>query len=192
MHVLSAARCLTLLYLCRTCFIGYSLNRWVVYGYAEQRLWSNLRPFATLLCGTVGVLTGVVFAVSRIGDAQLWCWIESPVMRFPLFYGWVALAWGYNAYVLAQVRTALLRRFRGESLVDVSQQRALVERKAREYVGLFVFIWAFGLLNRTLNLAGLVLFVPNVLHCLFVPLQGAHRSSCRLRGPAYVFCAVRC
>ena len=160
--------------------IAANLYFWVCGRESLQRLRARLRSYTLLALGAPSLILLLFLATSRSGEFQdtlLWCWVKEYGWEIGGFYVWVVAMWGWNIFVFASVRRELLRRSAEAGAAAGGAADAaskLVVRKMLQYVGIFIFLWSWGLLNRVhthLN-GGASSFALVALHATFVPLQG--------------------
>eukprot|EP00935_MAST-01C_sp_MAST-1C-sp1_P000562 g562.t1 len=162
-----------------TC-IGHHLYQWVVMREHEDKRRARLNTYLAVSVGTA-LLFAVVYPMADNGgtDAHyydegiLWCWIREFPWQMGIFYIWVLLGWLINGWVFFRVRSEIKSRALMAGSEEAKQSTNLVIMRTSLYLGVFVCIWFFGLLNRILSFAsGKPVLATSVLHAMFVPLQG--------------------
>jgi Slime mold cyclic AMP receptor len=120
-----------------------------------------------------------------IGDAVIWCWIDSSVahLRISCFYAVLLIIGVYNI-VMFSISIRSLRNLSGLSTPVPGQSinEDIVKsyaKKAVLHIVAFFFVWVWGSINRIQNLVDpsepvLALYA---LHAFFTPLQGFLNST---------------
>ena len=144
-----------------------------------------IRQMHKLVWGLSAITILAILPLNGFGTAGNWCWIRDQVsgLRFLLFYFPLFSTLAYTIYVYATLRKRILS-MRAEINADNAQGRAgdlpasdilnALTNRFRNYVIIFVIVWAFAFLNRMHG----VLFpdTPSIflydMSSLFTPLAG--------------------
>jgi hypothetical protein len=166
------------------CCMAHHLYHWVVLREAETKRRARLHKYVLFSVGTAfffAVLYPMSTHTHYYDEGVLWCWVKEFPWQLGIFYIWVMLGWVYNGGVFFLVRGEIRKRAMqaGSGQTDArlsaeaKQSVNTVLMRTSLYLGAFVFIWFFGLLNRIVSYAE---GAPNAgtsgLHATFVPMQG--------------------
>jgi hypothetical protein len=161
--------------------LGYNLYSWV----CEKKSLAKLRKrlpiylgvsifIPILLASLLGLIEGDLeapIANSTFSSGPLWCWIgglgdpKTLYWQMFAFYIFLIMAVASNFYFFARIRLEMMKNT-SESHVK------LVVTQLTRYLGVFVFLWFWGLLNRLLVGLNYAPFWTVAAHGTFVPLQG--------------------
>ena len=142
--------------------MAWIMYRWIVKKKHPQRL-ERLIPKSLLTCLTLAFADAlIVLSFKMYGPTDTWCWIseQHTNARFYSFYIMLVLAWVWCIVLMIWIRA--FQQFRSEGQFDhpganahstVNAGYDVVERsiknKLTSYIGLYVFCWAFPLINRS-------------------------------------------
>lgn len=181
-------------------YMSYELYNWIVNKNHPDKISKNIpRAFIAILILT-GLLALILLIIGVYSIADGWCWIDTEYtqLRFYCFYLWLLVSWVGMIFILYSVsklfkrsqlelsqsnmnqnisnRSAIMNSISTMSfnnLVDVATSEKTIQLKLKFYIGIFVFTWFFGLLNRFVSyLYNRPVFITAILESLFVPLQG--------------------
>ena len=148
---------------------------------SEERVYKRSKVYILGIIGSTCLLSICLLAAGTYGDAEMWCWISDKHewLRFVFFYFILILAWLFNIVVLQQVSATIRSHINDSTQGGLSFAENIIQQKLRQYLGVFVFSWFFGLLNRFVQLGvGEPVFATAFLHALFVPLKGFLNAVC--------------
>ena len=122
--------------------------------------------------GIPAFFLSIVALTGALGDAGNWCWIKKTHMaeRFYAYYLPLILVFGINTYLFTRVSLAMHD-------MPKSDQR-IIQKRILLYVGGFLFIRIWGVVNRFQNFVApnKPVFILFLLQSIFSPLQGAFNS----------------
>jgi hypothetical protein len=153
--------------------MAHHLYHWVVLREHETKRRSRLSKYLLASVGTA-FFFAVLYPMSgeHYDDGVLWCWVEEFPWQLGIFYVWVLLGWVYNGAVFFLVRREIRTRAMQAGSMEAQKSVQTVILRTSLYLGAFVFIWFFGLLNRIVSAAEGPNQGTSALHATFVPMQG--------------------
>lgn len=132
-----------------------------------------------LIVVSTGIMAFSLLGGGVYGDAFLWCWVspDYQLVRFCCFDIILFASWALIAYYLWEVSTSILIRQKRSSMnskvLELLSGQASIQRKLMLYVGIFVFVWFFAILNRLLEWGmDRPIFTTSVIQVVVLPLQG--------------------
>lgn len=159
--------------------MAYQMREWIVAKKHPKRIDSAMRSYMTLIVVSTGIMGFALLGSGVYGDAFLWCWVSSDyqLVRFCCFDIILFASWALIAYYLWEVSHSILIRQKRSSMnskvLELLSGQASVQRKLMLYVGIFVFVWFFAILNRLLEWGlGKTIFATSVIQVVVLPLQG--------------------
>jgi hypothetical protein len=158
------------------CCMAHHLYHWVVLREHETKRRARLNKYLLGSLGSAFFLACLYPAATNThyyDEGVLWCWVAEFPWQLGIFYIWVLLGWVYNGAVFFLVRREIRRRAVQAGSEEAQKSVQTVLMRTSLYLGAFVFIWFFGLLNRIVSYSeGAPNEGTSALHAMFVPLQG--------------------
>lgn len=159
--------------------MAYQMREWIVAKKHPKRIDSAMRSYMMLIVVSTGIMAISLLGGGVYGEAYLWCWVSSnyQLIRFCCFDIILFGSWILIAYYLWEVSKAIIIRQKRSSMnakvVELLAGQTSVQRKLMLYVGIFVFVWFFAILNRLLEWGlGRPIFATSVIQVVVLPLQG--------------------
>lgn len=164
--------------------LSYIMYQWVVVKKHLKRMERTVKRGIAAILVFSFLLALIVLGVGGYGDVYLWCWIEAdqPLLRGFTFDFILGLSWCVSLFALRKISTSITERIQSYSLSNhinelLGNNNFSVEKKLTLYIGSFIFIWFFAVLNRAVESALNRPFYPTaVLQALFLSLQGLINS----------------
>ena len=161
-------------------------------GKANQRY---LRRYVAITVVLPAISGAIVTARGVWGNATLWCWITDVDVGLLVFYLPLVLSWGFCVVVLLRTRRRLHARVqlaRQKGLDDVAMMHTRVVRSLGAFIGAFIFIYFWALLNRSVqHFSGTVVPALGLLHAFFLPLAGFTNAVIMICGGSLWRCCKR-
>lgn len=160
--------------------LSYTMYEWVVLRKHLKRMEKIVRRSIIAIFCASGLLAFLLLGLGAYGEVYLWCWISEEHADYRIFgFDLILLAsWAIGLGVLHLVSQSVGERIQSSKLhesinIMLGSSNFSVEKKLSLYIGSFILIWFFALLNRSVETGLGHTFLPTaVLQAIFLPLQG--------------------
>lgn len=151
------------------------IYRLIVVKKSEEKLMKRLKVLACWMVAFSFLVAVILLADGRVGDATIFCWIEADpkYMRYAGFF-WILLSsWVMSIYYFMKVSSAIKAHNNSVDGSHVAQAENQIRSKLLTYLGIFIFVWFFSLLNKVAeSINDEPLFVTSLLEAIVLPSQG--------------------
>lgn len=160
--------------------LSYQMYQWVVLKKHPKRMEKIIKRSIICIFLFSGLLAFVLLGIEAYDHAFLWCWIspDKPAYRIAFFEVILLASWLISLVVLQLVSKSVAERVQSSRLhanitTMLGQNSYSIEKKLSLYIGSFIVIWFFALLNRVVEYAvGHIFFPTAVLQAIFLSSQG--------------------
>ncbi|CAM9281795.1 unnamed protein product, partial [Ectocarpus fasciculatus] len=155
--------------------MGNQIYRLIVKKKSEERLMKRLKVLSGWMVAVSLLVAVVLIADGRIGDAEIFCWIEADpsYQRFAGFFWFLLVSWTMSIYYFMQVSVAIKAHNHSSDGSHVALAENQIRSKLRTFLLIFIYVWFFTLLNNIVEaIAGKPVFVTSLLEALILPSQG--------------------
>ncbi len=184
-----------------TLVLAHGLWRSSCKGDGAKALKSYERPATYVAFGLPALSCILLWVQGDLGEEEdsvvqdQWCWIgvaggsstTDGALRFLSLYVWVTVGWLWAIFVFLEVTKALQERTSAVSLMQrerASEMARGATTQLRRLVGIFIAVWAGGLIARLYEVAaGEESFVLTLWQCATLPMAGFF-NACSILLPA--------
>jgi hypothetical protein len=159
--------------------MAYQMRQWIVAKKHPKRIETAMRSAMLFILITTGILGFVLLGSGAYGPAYLWCWIKPDyqLVRLLCFDMLLFASWALIAYYLWEVSVSIGVRWKRSSMnarvLDLLNSNTSIQKKLMLYVGIFIAVWFFAILNRLLEWGlNRPVFATSVIQVFVLPLQG--------------------
>lgn len=159
--------------------MAFQMRQWIVAKKHPKRIEASMRNNMLFIVISTGILAFSLLGAGAFGPAYLWCWIKHDyqIVRLLCFDVLLFASWALIAFFLWEVSISIGVRWKRSSMnarvLDLLNSSTSIQKKLMVYVGIFVAVWFFAILNRLIEW-GLdrPVFATSLIQVLVLPLQG--------------------